>query len=133
MNTSVPRVFIGYDRNDIFACHSLCQSIIENTSIPVFICPLAISSLTRILDRAPHPLQSTEFSFSRFLTPYLPSYEGWSLSIDCDMVFRRGIADSWSLRDERCSVMRCKHDYAPEENTKFLGNQQSRYAKKLVK
>ncbi|MFS8182020.1 glycosyltransferase [Pseudovibrio denitrificans] len=127
---SIPRIFIGYDSREIVAYHALCQSIIEHASIPVQFCPIAKSSLGGIFHRESHPLQSTEFSFSRFLTPYLSGYEGWSLFMDCDMIFRKDIAELWSLRDDRYAVMCCKHNYEPEETTKFLGNTQTKYAKK---
>ncbi|KZK76848.1 Glycosyl transferase family 8 [Pseudovibrio sp. W64] len=127
---SIPRIFIGYDSREIIAYHTLCQSIIDTASIPVQICPIEKSSLREIFNRETHPLQSTEFSFSRFLTPYLSDYEGWSLFMDCDMIFRKDIAELWALRDDRYAVMCCKHDYEPEEGIKFLGNLQSKYAKK---
>ncbi|KZK78853.1 hypothetical protein PsAD46_04470 [Pseudovibrio sp. Ad46] len=130
MVMSIPRIFIGYDSRENVAYHTLCQSIIDNTSIPVQLCPIAKSSLEAIFHRTSHPLQSTEFSFSRFLTPYLSNYEGWSLFMDCDMIFRRDLAELWALRDDRYAVMCCKHEYQPEETTKFLGNPQTKYERK---
>jgi len=75
-------------------------------------------------------LQSTEFSFSRFLVPYLCDYEGWALFMDCDVLCRADLADLWALRDERCAVMVVKHCHEPKETTKFLGQVQTRYGKK---
>jgi hypothetical protein len=124
------RVFIGFDSKEVVAYHTLCQSIIEHSSIPVSFTPIALSNLRGIFTRERNQLQSTEFSFSRFLAPYLSDYQGWSLFLDCDMLFRRDIAELWSLRDDRYAVMCCKHDYTPKEDVKFLGQVQTKYEKK---
>ncbi|KZL29134.1 hypothetical protein PsWM33_00158 [Pseudovibrio sp. WM33] len=68
------RIFIGYDSNETIAYHVLVQSIIENSSLPLSITPIALNNVRSIFKRDKHPLQSTEFSFSRFLAPYLSNY-----------------------------------------------------------
>lgn len=126
-----PRVFIGFDSKEVIAYHTLCQSILERSSIPVTFTPIALDALRGVFTRDRNQLQSTEFSFSRrFLTPYLSGYEGWSLFLDCDMMFRRDIAELWALRDDAYAVMCCKHDYQPKEEVKFLGQVQTKYEKK---
>jgi hypothetical protein len=124
------RVFIGFDSKEVIAYHVLCQSILEHSSIPVSFTPIALSNLQDIFTRERNALQSTEFSFSRFLVPFLSDFTGWSLFLDCDMLFRRDIAELWKLRDEGCAVMCCKHDYTPKEDVKFLGQVQTKYEKK---
>jgi len=83
-----------------------------------------------VLTRDRHPLQSSDFSFSRFLTPYLSGYEGWSIFMDCDMLVLEDIAALWALREERYAVMVVKHHHVPKETVKFLGEPQSKYEKK---
>ena len=83
-----------------------------------------------VLTRERHPLQSSDFSFSRFLTPYLSNYAGWSLFMDCDMLVLDDIANLWKLRDDRHAVMAVKHNHVPRETVKFLGEPQSQYEKK---
>jgi hypothetical protein len=124
------RVFIGFDTKEVVAYHVLCQSILEHSSIPVTFTPIALNNLGGIFTRERNQLQSTEFSFSRFLVPYLSDYQGWSLFLDCDMMFRRDIAELWKLCDDKYAVMCCKHDYTPKEETKFLGQVQTKYEKK---
>jgi hypothetical protein len=124
------RVFIGYDPREAVAWSVLAHSIHERASCPVTIAPLRLSQLAGILTRERHPLQSTDFSFSRFLTPYLSGYEGWSAFMDCDMLMLEDIAKLWALRDERHAVMVVKHDHVPRETVKFLGEPQSKYEKK---
>jgi lipopolysaccharide biosynthesis glycosyltransferase len=124
------RVFIGYDRREAVAYNVLAQSIQRRASQPVAIAPLMLSQLRAVLTRERHALQSSDFSFSRFLTPYLSDYEGWSVFMDCDMLMLEDITALWAMRDERYAVMVVKHVHVPRETVKFLGEPQSRYEKK---
>jgi lipopolysaccharide biosynthesis glycosyltransferase len=124
------KVCIGYDAREAVAFSVLAHSIHTRASAPVSITPLMLSQLRGVLTRERHPLQSTDFSFSRFLTPYLASYSGWSVFMDCDMLMLDDIAKLWALRDERYAVMVVKHDHVPKETVKFLGEPQSKYEKK---
>ena len=123
-------VFIGYDPREAVAFSVLAHSIHARASEPVCITPLMLTQLKGVLTRERHPLQSTDFSFSRFLTPHLSGYNGWSLFMDCDMLMLEDIATLWALRDERYAVMAVKHDHVPREATKFLGEPQTKYEKK---
>ena len=123
-------VYIGYDPREAVAFSVLSYSIQERTSRPVAIAPLKLSQLRGLLTRERDALQSTDFSFSRFLTPHLSGYEGWSVFMDCDMLMLDDIAKLWKLRDERYAVMVVKHNHVPKETTKFLGEPQSKYEKK---
>jgi lipopolysaccharide biosynthesis glycosyltransferase len=124
------RVFIGHDEREDVAFSVLAHSIHRHASAPVSITPIMLSQLGGLYSRGKHPLQSTAFTFSRFLTPCLSGYTGWSLFIDCDMLMRDDIAKLWALRDERYAVMAVKHEHVPRETEKFLGMPQSRYEKK---
>jgi hypothetical protein len=124
------RVFIGYDPREAVAFSVLSYSIHVRASEPVAIAPLMLTQLKGILTRERHPLQSTDFSFSRFLTPYLSDYSGWSIFMDCDMLMLEDIAKLWALRDDRYAVMVVKHNHVPRETVKFLGEPQSKYEKK---
>ena len=123
-------VLIGYDRQEIVASHVLMQSIVEHSSRPVRFTPIDLANLKPVFDRPANSQQSTEFSFSRFLAPYLCGYSGWSLFLDCDMLARADIAELFALADERYAVQVCQHDYQPRDDAKFLGHVQTRYAKK---
>jgi len=65
----VIRVFIGYDPREAVAFSVLAYSIQVRASKPVTIAPLMLSQLKAGHTRERHPLQSSDFSFSRFLTP----------------------------------------------------------------
>lgn len=124
------RVFIGYDPNETIAWHVLSHSIHVRSSRPVSITPLMLSQLKEEMWRERNSLQSTEFSFSRFLVPYLCNYQGWAIFIDCDMMFVDDIVELWALRDDRYAVMATKHAHNPPEDVKFLGAVQTKYEKK---
>lgn len=124
------RVFIGYDAREAVAFSVLASSIQRRASVPVSISPLMLSQLNGVLTRERHPLQSTDFSFSRFLVPFLSDYAGWSVFMDCDMLVLEDIANLDRLRDERYAVMVVKHEHVPKETVKFLGEPQSKYEKK---
>lgn len=126
----VIRIFIGYDSHETVAWHVLTHSILARSSRPVSFVPLKLENLGPLMWRERNPLQSTEFSFSRFLTPYLSGFDGWSLFMDCDMLMLEDIAKLWDLRDDRYSVMCVKHEHQPKETVKFLDQPQTPYAKK---
>ena len=130
MEAEVMRVYIGYDRRMPLLYHVLSHSIISQSTIPVSIIPLAINNLSHIFKRKLSPKQSTEFSFTRFLAPYLSDYKGWSLFIDNDMLFLDDIAKLYALRDEKYAVQVVKHNHKPKDSLKFLGQQQTSYEKK---
>jgi hypothetical protein len=124
------RVFLGYDHREVVAYHVACHSIHVRSSAPVEIAPLMLSQLREVFTRERNPLQSTDFSFTRFLVPYLCGYEGWAIFADCDILCLEDIARLWELRDERYAVQCVHHDHRPQETTKFLGEKQTQYEKK---
>ena len=124
------RIFIGFDPNEEAAYHVLAASIMRRSSQPVQISPISLHMLKDIFKRERNPLQSTEFSFSRFLTPYLSGYEGWSIFMDCDMLVLDDIAKLWNLRDDKYALMCVHHDHVPTEESKFLNQTQTKYERK---
>lgn len=125
-------VFIGYDPNETVAYHVLSHSILRRASIPVSVTPLARTQLDGIYTRERGPTESTEFSLTRFLVPYLSGFRGWSLFMDCDMLCRADVAELAALaRDgQPAAVLACQHDYVPATGRKFLGQVQTRYPRK---
>lgn len=133
------RIFVGYDPRETVAFHVLSNSIMRHASAPVAIIPLIQSQLrsSGIYTRERGPTESTEFSLTRFLVPYLSGYKGVSLFLDCDMLCR---ADLTELEYEaaaakigigpRYGVWVSKHDYTPKPGVKFLGNIQTAYPRK---
>ena len=126
------RVFIGWDSREPIA-YDVCEhSIRRFASIPVDIRALKRDALARdgLYKREGDPLASTEFTYTRFLTPYLAGYEGWAIFVDCDFLFTADIQELWALRDESKAVLCVQHDYKPTETTKMDGKPQTVYPRK---
>jgi lipopolysaccharide biosynthesis glycosyltransferase len=124
------RLFIGYDQHETVAYHVAAHSLIRHASEPVAIAPLALPQLKSFFNRERTPTQATDFSFSRFLVPYLCDFEGWAIFVDSDVIAVDDIAKLWSLRDEAFAVQVVKHNHQPSETTKFLNQPQTCYPKK---
>ena len=122
-------VFIGYDEGEKIAYHILSESIRRNTSEPVSITPLCLSNIPDFT-REKQENQSTDFAFSRFMVPHLRKYQGFSIFMDCDMMFRGDIAELWGMRTFNSKVMCCQHDYEPKQGLKFRGAKNEKFEKK---
>ena len=125
-------IYIGYDPRESVAYHTLSHSILRRSSVPVSIAPLVQGQLRHIYRRPRGPTESTEFSLTRFLVPALSEYRGWSVFMDCDMLCRVDIAALGQEieRQGDKAVLVCKHDYVPKTERKFLGQVQTKYARK---
>lgn len=119
-------VVIGYDRRARIPAYVAAESIMRSTSTPTKFTFLHRDMLGDLV-KPVQPNDSTEFSTTRFLTPYLSEYVGWSLFIDNDVLVRGDIAEIFSLADDKYTVMCVKHNYEPKEDTKFLGHTQHKY------
>lgn len=126
----VINTYIGYDPKETIAFYVFAHSIESRSSKPVSITPINVAQLEGVYSRPVHELQSTEFSFSRFLVPYLSNFVGWSLFMDCDMLMLDDIVKLWDLRDENYAVQVVKHLHVPIEDKKFLNQTQTKYEKK---
>jgi hypothetical protein len=126
----VLNIFIGFDPREAVAFYTLAHSILQRSSIPVSIAPLMRSQLKGLYRRGRGPTESTEFSLTRFLVPALSEYRGWSLYMDCDMLCRADIAELSKMIEGEKAVLVCKHEYVPKTERKFLGQVQTKYARK---
>lgn len=124
------QIFIGFDEKEMVAYHTLCHSIITRASKPISFTPLNKQSLGSIFNRDNDEYTSTDFSYTRFLVPYLSNYKGIALYMDCDMVVTQDIAELFECFDETKAVQVVKHDYTPKTTHKFLNQVQSVYEKK---
>src|SRR5690348_2828369 len=90
MIDSLPvKVFVGYDSREDIAWQVCRHSLLRHSDHKVQVIPLRQPTLrelgvyTRPVDAA----ASTEFSLTRFLTPYLAAQHGWTVFCDCDFLF----------------------------------------------
>ena len=88
---STLRVFIGFDPRQPIAYNVLQHSIHAHSSERVSIEPLILRQL---------PIKRrglTEFTFSRFLVPWLCDYQGTALFLDADMLVTADIAQLFAI------------------------------------
>lgn len=121
-------VVVGFDQRESVAYHVFCQSVLETSSYPVCFLPLAVNTLRGFRDN--HIDGSNQFTYSRFLTPFLTNFTGWAIYADGDMVCTKDIADLWKLRDETKAVQVVKHNYKTKKPFKYLGNKNEDYPRK---
>lgn len=125
------KVFVGYDiREDI--AYQVCEHSILKHQPAAEVIPLKQKELREsgIYTRAVDPLSSTEFTFTRFLVPYLADYKGWAVFIDCDFVFVNDVKELFAEANDKYAVMVVKHDYTPKEGLKMDGCKQLPYPRK---
>jgi hypothetical protein len=130
------RVFIGYDPREAVAYHVLSHSILRRATRPVAIIPLVRTTLGDVYTRPRGPLESTDFSLTRFLVPYLAGYRGHAVYMDCDMLCLTDLTailahvggDARTCPPE--AVLVCQHDYTPAGAVKMDGRPQTAYPRK---
>lgn len=127
------RVYIGWDKREPIAYDVAESSLRRNASIPVSVIPIKLENLIErgLYTRDVDPLASTEFTYSRFLTPALAGYTGWALFCDCDFLWLGDIAGLQAYtRDPSKAVYCVQHDYTPKETVKMDGAVQTSYPRK---
>lgn len=128
----IPRVFIGYDKNERIAWHVLSHSIIERSSAPVYLMAIGNDTLGPVLWERPRgEHDSTDFSNARWVIPALCEFQGHAIFMDCDMVCDADIAELWDQRNDSKALVCRKHNHqVVEGEKKFLGAVQAAYDRK---
>jgi lipopolysaccharide biosynthesis glycosyltransferase len=125
-------IYIGYDSSEYEAYEVCAKSILKYSTKQLEIKPLILKDLIQsgIYTREKDPLSSTEFTFSRFLVPYLNEYKGMALYCDSDFLFLDDVSKLFDLFDSKKALQCCKHDYTPKNETKMNGAIQYLYPRK---
>lgn len=117
-------IYVGYD-DSLSAPYNICRlSLQKITHLPVKrLWSQDIPEYTR--DKG-EP-QSTDFTFTRFLVPYLSGYEGFSIFCDCDFLFLDDPAEL--IRTAKTSPQKAVHvvqhpNYVPNSDVKMDGRPQ---------
>jgi lipopolysaccharide biosynthesis glycosyltransferase len=126
------KIYIGWDSREDIAYQVAKLSIEQHASVPVEIIPIEQRKLRKqgVYTRPVDKLASTEFTFTRFLIPYLNNYTGWALFIDCDFLAVADIKDLFDQIDNNYAIMCAQHNYIPKEVTKMDGQRQTLYPRK---
>jgi len=154
----IPTIYVGYDPREDLPYRVLKYTAKKHASGPLNVYPVKQHTLRRIglyrrawqlgsstlpKPRSDDDLQhrdqidgtpfATDFSFSRFLTPFLHRLEGWAVFMDCDMYFRSDPLDLFrTFNDPKYALYCVKHNHtqASEETHKMYGNEQYQYSRK---
>jgi hypothetical protein len=134
------RIFIGYD-----STHGDCSEVCARSILQQFseihgvdvekaenyfqINRIDISKIPEYTRE--YAEQSTEFTYSRFLVPYLSNYEGISVFVDDDFVFKNSILDLFYFVSPDSPVACVKHDFKESKTEKMGGLKNTSYDKKL--
>jgi lipopolysaccharide biosynthesis glycosyltransferase len=126
------RVYIGWDRREPEAYDVAKSSLLRHASIPVVVEPIKLDELRakKLYWRAEDPLATTDFTYSRFLTPALAGYKGWALFCDCDFLFLGDIKGLVEYTKTPKAVYCVQHDYTPKDTVKMDGKPQTVYPRK---
>tara|TARA_R110000850_G_scaffold151040_2_gene273917 strand:- start:2709 stop:3449 length:741 start_codon:yes stop_codon:yes gene_type:complete len=142
--SKLPTVYIGYDPKEDLYYRVLEYSIKKYSSEPINIVPIKQDKMRRmgmyhrngvldngqevdVFDRKPF---STEFSFTRFLVPFLNHLDGQALFMDCDMFVRGDIMEVFH-NDTKTNAISCvKHTHVPNDEKKMDGKLQQSYFRK---
>jgi lipopolysaccharide biosynthesis glycosyltransferase len=122
-------IAIGYDHRESIAFYVLAHSIMRRATKPVRIIPLATSTLSDVYNRPRSPKQSTDFTYTRFLTPSFAEANQVSVFLDSDMLCLTDICELETIAKHNlyADVLVVKHDYDPVSETKFLNQPQTTY------
>lgn len=127
------KIYIGHDHNQSVATDVCEFSIHKYTKYPVHTERLDISELrnTGAYYRPDGSPASTEFTYTRFLVPYINDYKGWAMFVDSDFLFAGDVTNMWDehihydQNAENTAVYCVRHmHYKPKNKTKFWGNTQ---------
>jgi len=104
----------------------------RRASVAVEVIPIKLDELRArgLYRRDSDPLASTEFTYSRFLTPALAGFKGWALFCDCDFLWLADVAELRAFTQSDKAVYCVQHDYRPTETTKMDGAVQTVYPRK---
>ena len=116
-----PTIYIGYDSREAIV-YDVCKFSIERrASKPVNIQPIDVAKLRRrgLYWKDKDPLSSTEFTYSRYLAPYLNNFVGCAMFVDCDFLF---LADVWELLEHvnEAGVVITKWRYYPDGSVQVM-------------
>ena len=117
-------VYIGYDQREDIAAQVCRYSIASRTDQ---ICPPKIEFLRSEnipeFTRPREPNQSTDFTYTRFMIPFLERYhKTFSIFCDCDFLFQADVIDLVLSVDPNKAISVCKHPpYVPHTSIKMDG------------
>lgn len=137
-NRQVLNVYVGFDTRNYgqqLAYEGCCRSILAKVDTSKYDVKIRQLNLKELQDeglfyRDFDPLASTEFTYTRFLVPYLNNYEGTALFCDSDFIWDCCISEAFSFLKPEEAVACVQHDYTPGHTMKMDGRAQTVYPRK---
>lgn len=126
------RVYIGWDAREDIA-YQVAKFSIEKYNHDIEVKPLKLHELKDMgfVTRPDDLKASTQFTFTRFLVPFLNDFKGWAIFIDCDFLIRDDIQHLIDLADPTMAVQVVKHEYNVVDGVvKMDGQVQHAYPRK---
>jgi len=126
------KIFVGYDSREDIAWEVCRHSLLRHATDDLAVIPIRQQHLRELglYTRPVDSRSSTEFSITRFLTPYLAAQSGWVVFCDCDFLFTVDIGQVFEGLNPSKAVYCVQHDYTPAHSIKMDGKQQSVYPRK---
>ena len=123
-------VYVDCHSKKRFSWHFLAQSLTETTSMPLSIKPVNLKIIAKC-KRNHRAHQPKEFSFLRFLVPYLKEIDGFSF-FNYKELDRIDIKDFFYIASciPDTVVHIVKQNYNPENDINYLGQKQYSYSLK---
>ena len=127
-------VYVGYDSTNYGQkiAHEICIRSIKKYNPKVKIVSLIKKDLEEreLFRRNRDTSASTEFTYTRFLVPYLNDYKGIAVFCDSDFLYKYDINELLNYYDPNKAVMCVKHNQKSIIDYKFSGMPQSDYPRK---
>ena len=125
------KVYVGYDSREDIAWQVCRQSLQRHATEDIAVFPLKQATLRELgLYTRSGDAAATEFSLTRFLTPYLAAHDGWTIFVDCDFLFTNDIMRVLDGVDSKKAIYVVQHDYTPRQAVKMDGQAQTTYPRK---
>lgn len=125
------KLFIGYDSKQSSICDTCIMSVRDYSNIPFEV--IHLDSLRgRGLFWREQATGSTEFTFTRFLAPYLKGYYGYAIFCDSDFIWKCDPLELLDVIDPSKAVSVVKHSISPSQlkSSKMDGQKQFWYPRK---
>lgn len=108
------KVYVGYDSREDIAWQVCRHSLLRHSAPGLPVYPLRQTTLRELglYSRPVDAKASTEFSITRFLTPFLAAYDGWSIFTDCDFLYTADIRELEKSLDPSKAICVVQHDPA---------------------
>ena len=126
------KIYVGYDSREDIAFEVCRASLCRQSKAHLDVYPLKQKALRELgLYTRPYDgTSTTEFSLTRFLTPYISASDDWTVFVDCDFLFTADIAQMVATLDRTKAVHVVQHDYQPRGSGKMDNQRQTVYPRK---